>query len=286
MKLEQPDAHADLDAHKITPTGDWSLVVASNDEQVLRTNLLLSPAIDRDCEIIIERGAESAGQALNRGLERASSDIVVFAHQDVYLPCDWTWQLFRAIQHIEASGHAWGVLGVFGMTRDTRPIPFGYCYSTGLRNILGAPFPSPVPARTLDELVLVVRRSSGLRFDERLPGFHLYGADICLQAQAWGLETYVIPAFCVHNSNGIVELPRAFWSAYFFLRKKWLGRLPIHTCCTTITRTAWPVLHRLAVEYRQRLAPRQVGKRERDIPSFYRQLCADHSMIAPSHTNR
>ncbi len=41
-----------------------------------------------------------------------------------------------------------------------------------------------LPARvaTLDELLLIVKRDSGLRFDPAL-GFHLYGADICIQAR-------------------------------------------------------------------------------------------------------
>ena len=39
----------------------------------------------------------------------------------------------------------------------------------------------PARAATLDELLLVIRRDSPLRFDPSL-GFHMYGADICLQA--------------------------------------------------------------------------------------------------------
>ncbi len=58
-------------------------------------------------------------------------------------------------------------------------------------------------ASVLDELLLVIRRSSGLSFDDGLPSFHLYGADICLQAQMGGMKSYIITAFCIHNSNGV-----------------------------------------------------------------------------------
>ena len=50
-----------------------------------------------------------------------------------------------------------------------------------------------LPARvaTLDELLLIVRRDAGLRFDPDL-GFHLYGADICLQASEQGLAVVAL----------------------------------------------------------------------------------------------
>ena len=51
----------------------------------------------------------------------------------------------------------------------------------------------PPQVATLDELLLIVRRDSGLRFDPEL-GFHLYGADICLQASEQGLAVVALAA--------------------------------------------------------------------------------------------
>ena len=70
-----------------------------------------------------------------------------------------------------------------------------------------------LPARvaTLDELLLVVRRDTPLRFDPAL-GFHLYGADICLQAAERGLAVVALGALCHHNSRS-VGLPQAFFQA-------------------------------------------------------------------------
>src|ERR1700722_4555641 len=53
----------------------------------------------------------------------------------------------------------------------------------------------PAQVATLDELVLVVRGDSGLRFDPAL-GFHVYGADICLQARELGLAVVAMGALC------------------------------------------------------------------------------------------
>jgi hypothetical protein len=254
----------------------WSLVVAVNDEQVLKSTLLASPAIDSNCELIVRRGFNCAGAAYNSGLVEARNNVVVFAHQDVYLPATWLKNLAETLYTLAAASSRWGVLGCFGATQETPPRLHGYCFSTGLRRVLGKPFRTLAPAQTLDELLLVVRRSSGLRFDEQLPGFHLYGADICLQAAARGLENFIIPAFCIHNANGTVRLPREFWRAYFYLRRKWRAVLPVTTCCTTITAACMPMLHRLAVEFKESVMPREVGRRCGNIPLLYEHLCQVH----------
>jgi len=114
----------------------------------------------------------------------------------------------------------------------------------------------------------VVRRSSGLRFDEQLPGFHLYGTDICLQAESRQLGCYIIPAFCLHNANGVTRFPREFWRAWFYLRRKWWQYLPVKTCCTTITKWCTPVAWRLAKELKQSFAPPTAGARCEDTDSL------------------
>ena len=93
-----------------------------------------------------------------------------------------------------------------------------------------------LPARvaTLDELLLVVRRDSGLRFDPAL-GFHLYGADICLQARERGLAVVALAAPCHHNSRS-VGLPEAFFASAEVFARKWSHRLPVATPCVIIDR--------------------------------------------------
>lgn len=255
------------------PVPRWSLVVAVNNERVFRNTLLASPALGSECQLIVESGHSCAGNAYNAGLDRSQHEIVVFAHQDVYLPAAWMSGLRNSIEQLWDEKKRWAVLGSFGVTRDIPPELKGYCYSTGLGSILGEPFALPIPARTLDEMVLVLRRSSGLRFDRKLPGFHLYGGDICLQAEASGLGAYIIPAFCIHNANGITRLPYEFWQAYMYLRRKWRRALPVRTCCTTITRGCLPVARRWAQEWREHVHSRQVGERADDVTSLYQHLC-------------
>ncbi|MGA3048229.1 MAG: glycosyltransferase family A protein [Terracidiphilus sp.] len=250
----------------------WTLVAAVNDEQVLHKTLLTSPAFAGRCQWIAKRGFRSAGEAYNSALDEAEHDIVVFAHQDTFLPATWLPNLAHSIQQLTDIDAQWAVLGSFGVTQSRPPDMRGFCYSTGLRRTLGAPFAEPVPAQSLDEFVLIVRKSSGIRFDEQLPGFHLYGTDICLQAEAQNLGAYIVSAFCIHNANGIVRLPRAFWSAYLYLRHKWWNRLPITTCCTTLTKGCLPIARRLAVELKHSVRSRSAGQRSTNVAALCERL--------------
>ena len=218
---------------------DWSLVVAANSDQILRSNLLANSESAAAKEVLIQKDALSAAHAYNRGLQESTGEIVVFAHQDVFLPPGWHRRFSRAIMELSRRDPNWGVAGLYGVKRSGRGV--GYAYSTGLRRFVGQEFSSPTHVRTLDEIMLVVRRKSGLSFDPDLPGFHLYGTDICLEAEARGMKNYVLPCFALHNSAGLKYLPLDFWKAYIYLRRKWITRLPIVTPCTKITRCCMPM---------------------------------------------
>jgi len=246
---------------KLSPV--LTLVVAVNHEKVLQDNLFGSPDINEFFELIEKRGYPSASKAYNSGLAEANSEIVVLAHQDVYLPAGWLTSLEKSLAQLDGLDPNWGVLGVFGTAHSSDLV--GHVYSTGLGQTLGASFDRPIECRTLDELLLVIRRSSGLRFDERLPGFHLYGTDICMEAHKQGLKSYVIPAFCIHNSNGIGRLPGAFWKAYLCLRHKWWKQLPISSPCTMITKGCSPMLRSLLQgTFNTFFSRNAVGKRSAD----------------------
>ena len=259
---------------------NWSLITAANNEVVLQSCLAGSPCVPRARDFQVMRGFASAGAAYNAGIRQAVGDILVFAHQDVYLPPEWDSQLAAAISHLSQSDPNWAVLGVFGITRESRP--HGYIYCTGLEKVLGQSFSQPVPGTSLDEVVLVLRGSAGLAFDEQLPGFHLYGTDLCLEAQRRGLGSYIVPAFCIHNTAGMKFLPRAFWRGYFYLRRKWRVRLPIRTPCTTITKWAWPALSSAPRNfYAHYLKGEQPGRRVPDPGALYARLLAEHTPTAP-----
>lgn len=139
----------------------------------------------------------SIPQALNQGLKKASGRIVVFCHQDVIFPQEWIEKLFEQISIIEKTNQNWGVLGTFGVAKNGMLAGhiIDYC---GHFHCL----PLPVEVQSLDEHCLIIRKDIALSFDEELGGFHLYGADICLEAMAKGMTNYAIDACVEHMSPG------------------------------------------------------------------------------------
>jgi hypothetical protein len=220
-----------------------SFATCLSSPETLRTNLLASPCLRpwTAHQVIAVEGCASAAEGLNAGFQHAKYELLVCVHQDVYLPEGWDRCLAQQIQEAERRFGPIGVAGVYGVgeaiaPRDlSQPLAaerIGWVIDRG-RTLCDGP---ELPARvaTLDELLLVVRRGSPLRFDPAL-GFHLYGADICLQAAQRGLAVVAIGALCHHNSRSI-GLPEAFYQSAEFFARKWGHRLPVATPCVIIDR--------------------------------------------------
>jgi hypothetical protein len=215
----------------------WSLVSATNSDQAVQQGIAKSPCLKRAQDFNIMRGYPSAAAAYNAGMRKAGADVVVFAHHDVYLPEGWDSRLEKAVGTLEAEQANWAVLGVWGLAKDGVATGHVFCNASG--RLLGGSFDRPVECSALDEIVLVLRRSSGVLFDEALAGFDLYGTDICLIATSQGFRSFIIPAFCLHNPVGSVFYRLSYWRWYFFMRRKWWHRLPVKTPTTVISR--WPL---------------------------------------------
>ncbi len=147
-----------------------TFVVAVNDHKILGDNFLASPCFigDHNHEILVQEHWESAAKAYNEAIDRATNDLIVFCHQDIILPRPWVGQVLEAVDYLHTNSPRWGVLGCYGVTASDQAR--GYVYSSGI-GLMGEPLPRPAPVQTLDEIVLVLRKSADLRFDETLPNF-------------------------------------------------------------------------------------------------------------------
>jgi hypothetical protein len=242
---------------------------------ILEDNLLSSPCFrePHNYQLLIQESFASAATAFNDAIDRSVNDLIVFVHQDIYLPRSWLSQLDRAIELLEKADPKWGVLGCWGASPEDGCR--GHIYSNGL-GVLGAPFENPIPVQTLDEIVLILRKSSGLRFDEHLPNFHLHGADICLAAAEQRMKSYVISAFCVHNNNQYLILPGEFYQSYGHLKQTWDAKVPIQTTCIRITKFDVPMYtRRLREAYLRCISRRKLDDpRAHDVPRLLEQVDA------------
>ena len=236
-----------------------TFVIAVNNRELFDRNFLASPCLrqSQDHQILVQENFSSAAKAYNDAIDRATNDLIVFCHQDIVLPEGWLAQLQRALDDLESFDPKWGVLGSYGMTQDGRG--WGYVYSSG-EGTIGERLKRPVSVQTLDEIVLILKRSSGLRFDDSLPHFHFYGTDICMRAAQRAMKSYAAPLFCIHNTHQALILPKEFYDCYSHIRQVWNDRLPIQTTCIRITKSNFPLYERRMREFHLRyIQRREVG---------------------------
>jgi hypothetical protein len=236
----QSPPQADL----VATTGATRLAViaAVNDDAILSQNLARSSILTSgEVPLLTYRGCTSTAEAYNRGLDETEgqADILIFAHQDVYVPDGWL-SNFRSLEaELDRTDPDWAVLGLFGVTPENRRV--GHVWCTGHRRTLGSAFAAPIPTVAVDELLIILRRSSGLSFDPKLPGFHLYGTDIVQMAIAKGKGAYIVHLPVVHNSRPVRRLGRDYAQALAYMRQKWRSQLPLWTLVVPVTRSFWPL---------------------------------------------
>lgn len=255
----------------------FCLVALVNRPDILAANLLLSPdIISGRLPLLIEEGAANAGIGLNRLVDRAAedypeADVIIAVHQDVYLPNGWADTLAEQLADLDEHDPNWAVAGAFGNAPDGAP--WGPVWSSSLSAIVGRVSARPVAVEGFDELLLILRRSSGLRFDETMPGFHLYGTDIAQQAIRSGRGAWVIPLPLVHNDRFHEAPDETFTQAYHHMRRKWRPVLPLTSSVITIS---WHGLHLTRTRWRDRRSAgqrREVAQDNSVDPRIYAKRC-------------
>lgn len=232
----------------------FAAAAAVNDHAVLHQCLSASPDIASGALTLrTYEGFRSAAAAYNRALEESEAEILILVHQDVYLPSGYLARLDAELRRLDEIAPDWAVAGVVGADKDN--VLHGRVWSTGVGNIIGGEGRLPAQVETLDEMILLIRTSTGLRFDEGLPGFHLYAADIIQIATAAGFTTWVVDAPAVHHSRPVINLGGGYKKAWYYLRRKWCDRLPIPNLVCPITPSPLKVIEkdiRIRIKHRGR----------------------------------
>ena len=148
----------------------------------------------------------SAAFALNIGAQKAKGEVFVFLHQDIEF-LDPT--VLKKIYNFSMANPntVFGAAGVMSRNkRDYKNILLSSMYSGLYRTKNYGLNDDPKECFTLDECLIACHRSvfEKIRFDEKTcDGWHLYGADLCLQAQTIeGLNVMAVPMDIWHKSNG------------------------------------------------------------------------------------
>lgn len=233
----------------------FHLVAAVNDDATLAACLARSPDVQSGrLPLTAIRGASSMAQAYNKALAQSDADIVVLAHQDVYLPAGWLDRAHLVTDELTQEHPDWLAAGPYGVRADGRHI--GKVWDVGLGCELGAGGFAPAAVASLDELLLILRREDGFQFDPALPHFHLYGTDLVQSALALGRSAWAVELPVVHNSQRVDSLSGGYTAAYRYAARKWRGRLPIPTTVCDLTTNPVPLWR---AKWRLRKSPPRDG---------------------------
>lgn len=146
----------------------------------------------------------SAAQALNYGTEKAKGEVLVFLHQDIeFLSDDVLEYLYDyAVRNPDV------LLGAAGVKYENtvKKPPLLSSIAQEDKNVRFNSLEKPEEVFILDECLMACHKEcmKKVSFDEKIcDGWHLYGADLCLQAKNFaGLRVVVIPLDILHKSHG------------------------------------------------------------------------------------
>lgn len=171
-----------------------------------------------------------------RGIARlrlaARGRYVVLCHQDVRLLRDGAAELLARLRELDGLDPDWALAGNAGGTPEGDLAirisdPHGEDQRRGVL---------PARAASLDENFLVLRRAAPVGLSADLQGYHLYGADLCLQARLAGRSAWVVDFHLRHLSPGSTDA--SFHAAKAQFEAKYAGLLGaldvIRTTCTKL----------------------------------------------------
>lgn len=219
------------------PVNDFIFVSCISKPAVAQQRLLASPCLQAGgFPLTMHVNAPSAAAAVNAVLDsRPAQRWLVWLHQDVFLPEGWDRVFARRLEEAVVRWPHLAVAGVYGVQGSgAQAVRAGHVLDRG--RLLLEPAALPCAVDSLDELLFAIRTDVSLRLDPALR-FDFYATDLVLQAQAAGLSTAVVDAFCEHwsdtPSQGEVHdslIERIAASATVF-ETKWKARFPITTPC-------------------------------------------------------
>jgi hypothetical protein len=149
---------------------------------------------DNFCHTVLN--PETACKGLNKLLgimEDEGADVAVLAHQDMYFRSGW---IDRLREQLAKLPDTWIVAGIIG--KDMEGEICGRVHDMRIPLHFSTSHEFPHPANCFDECCIIVNLKKGFRFDERMPGFDLYGTLCVLQARELGGTAWMLDAFAEH----------------------------------------------------------------------------------------
>ncbi len=218
-------------------------IVSDMNEYLLMKHSFEDCGFTGDCEYIIADNSEGnkldACQAINFFIRESTANYLIIVHQDVRC-IDNRIILEKCLTDLSAIDSKWAVCGNAGAIGYHQLVYYINNAGKIMKN-------SNLPARviSLDENMLILKRATGVSASSNLSGFHLYGTDLCINADFLGYNCYVIPFMVNHLSLGnLKDLDKHINSFILSYGSKISGRF-IQTTCTKFYLSNSPLKNRI-----------------------------------------
>jgi hypothetical protein len=165
-----------------------SYIACTHNPNILEKCLVQSLILQDDDELIVIEGANSIAKGYNSGIDRAKNKIKCFIHHDLIVTNPILLRMNLLAYCIEDIG----MVGIVGSQTDATPWWEGQCVGSVVDSRNGILYFSDGKQFCLHLDGLMLATWHDVRFDESIPGFHLYDQDICNQMAVKGLSNFCI----------------------------------------------------------------------------------------------
>jgi hypothetical protein len=165
-----------------------SYIACTHNTNILEKCLVQSLILQDDDELIVIENANSIAKGYNSGIDRAKNKIKCFIHHDLIVTNPILLRMNLLAYCIEDIG----MVGIVGSQTDATPWWEGQCVGSVVDSRNGILYFSDGKQFCLHLDGLMLATWHDVRFDESIPGFHLYDQDICNQMAVKGLSNFCI----------------------------------------------------------------------------------------------
>ncbi len=149
----------------------------------------------------------SAAEALNYGSQKATGEILVYSHQDIFLKRS---EELRRFAEAIANQPTGCILGAQGVKEPSKVYYSNITYGAEYIPEIVGDYPDDFYAvSSVDEGFFGMKKKTWemLKFDEALcDNWHLYCVELCLRTRKHGNAVYVFPTQLHHFSMGTISL--------------------------------------------------------------------------------
>jgi len=177
----------------------------------------------------------TAAIAGNLGLDISKNKYIIYVHQDIEFMIDSGKQIAAIIESMDDKRIIAGAAGMSIQYDNNHIDDWGFC---DFNNKVGVVYDENNEivwdgveqdiVHSLDEILLIIDKDSGIQFDTSLDGYHLYGLDICLQARAAGYEVVASKIDIKHYGkySSSIYKDHNFIKKLIFIYNKWFMNFP------------------------------------------------------------